>query len=193
MVRSHSLRIRTHWYQYFRYVSTMLLLVAVFILSCSTNSLLAATPYKDCGSESGTIQMFQVTDCDVAPCKLARGKTYAMNLTMQAKAPSATATVAIYGEKIYWSKNIVSRSNSIDFYLKGVIGGVPIPFPLPETNACKLGVACPVKASDVDVATFSVPVLASYPTLSLYVKIEIKDDDQKNDYVCLLFPATITN
>ena len=39
----------------------------------------------------------------------------------------------------------------------------------------------------------SLPVLSSYPSISLYVKLEIKADDQKQDYVCLEFPATITS
>ena len=80
----------------------------------------------------------------------------------------------------------------ISFPLQGIIGGIPIPFPLPESNACKLGTSCPVKQSDVNTATMSLPVLASYPSISLYAKLEIKADDQNQDYVCLLFPATIT-
>jgi hypothetical protein len=38
----------------------------------------------------------------------------------------------------------------------------------------------------------SLPVLTSYPSISLYVKLEIKDVDDNKDYVCLQFPATIT-
>ena len=76
---------------------------------------------------------------------------------------------------------------------KGVIGGIPVPFPMPETNVCKLGVKCPIGQSDVNVGSFSVPVLQSYPSLSLYIKIEFIADDQKQDYVCLQFPATIVS
>ncbi len=76
---------------------------------------------------------------------------------------------------------------------KGVIAGVPVPFPLPEPDACKLGVKCPINAADSNLATMAIPVQASYPSISLYVKLEVKADDQKQDYICLEFPATITS
>jgi hypothetical protein len=56
-----------------------------------------------------------------------------------------------------------------------------------------MGVKCPVAQSDTNIASMSLPVLPSYPSISLYVKIEIKADDQKQDYTCLEFPATITS
>ncbi|CAF0905105.1 unnamed protein product [Adineta ricciae] len=133
------------------------------------NFVRSATPYKDCGSALATVQAFEVTDCAAAPCKFIKGHTYAMNLTFQAKEASKSATVTLHG----------------------IIGGIPVPFPIPDSNACNLGVKCPVAQSDVNVGSFSVPVLQSYPSLSLYVKIEVIADDQKQDYVCLQFPATI--
>ena len=39
----------------------------------------------------------------------------------------------------------------------------------------------------------SLPVLSSYPSISLYVKLEIKDVDDNKNYACLQFPATITS
>ena len=80
------------------------------------------------------------------------------------------------------------------FYLWiiGVIGGVPIPFPLPDPDACKLNVKCPVAQGDTDIGKLSLSVLSSYPSISLYVKIEIQDDS-KHDFACLEFPATITS
>jgi hypothetical protein len=54
-------------------------------------------------------------------------------------------------------------------------------------------VKCPVNQDDANTASFSLPVLSSYPSISLYVKIEIKADDQKSDYTCLQFPATIVS
>ncbi|CAF0925012.1 unnamed protein product [Rotaria sordida] len=149
----------------------MLKLFILIALSCSINSIWADTPFKDCGSELGTIQSFTVTDCPTAPCKFEKGKTYAMNLTFTAKAPSKTASVSIHG----------------------VIGGIPVPFPLPDPDACKMNVKCPVNQNDKNEASMSLPVLSSYPSISLYVKIEIKADDQHQDYACLTFPATITS
>jgi len=76
----------------------MLALFILTVLSCSINSIWTATPYKDCGSELGTAQAFQVTGCNAAPCKFVKGNTYSMNLTFQAKAPSKTATVILHGK-----------------------------------------------------------------------------------------------
>jgi hypothetical protein len=56
-----------------------------------------------------------------------------------------------------------------------------------------MGVKCPVNANDGNVATLVLAVLPSYPSISLYVKIEVKADDQKQDYTCVQFPATITS
>jgi len=55
-----------------------------------------------------------------------------------------------------------------------------------------MGVKCPINANDGNVATMSLPILSSYPSISLYAKIELKADDQKQNYACLQFPATIT-
>lgn len=68
-----------------------------------------------------------------------------------------------------------------------------MPFPLPVPDACKMNVKCPIDQNDVNVASVSLPVLSSYPSISLYVKIEVKADDQNQDYTCLQFPATITS
>lgn len=54
-------------------------------------------------------------------------------------------------------------------------------------------VKCPVNANDVNTAVMTLPVLQSYPSLSLYVKLELKAADTSNDYACLLFPATIVS
>lgn len=43
----------------------------------------------------------------------------------------------------------------------------------------------------MNTASLSLPVLSSYPALSLYVKIELTSGDGKQDYACLQFPARI--
>jgi len=76
----------------------MLTIFILTILSCSINSIWTATPFKDCGSELSTVQAFQVSGCDAAPCKFSKGQTYSMNLTFQATTPSKTASVSIHGK-----------------------------------------------------------------------------------------------
>ncbi len=77
----------------------MLTLFILAVLSCSINSIWTATPFKDCGSELGTIQAFQVSGCDAAPCKFLKNHSYSMNLTFQAKAPSKAVTVTLHGNE----------------------------------------------------------------------------------------------
>jgi hypothetical protein len=84
----------------------MLTLFTLVILSCSCNFIWTATPFKDCGSELGTILLFEVTGCPTVPCKFVRGNAYAMNLTFQAKAPSKGATVSIHGKRLHYSSSI---------------------------------------------------------------------------------------
>lgn len=69
-----------------------------FVFAAFHAAVHCATPYKDCGSGAGTIQSFQVTDCNAAPCVFVKGNSYAMNLTFQAKAASKASTVSIHGE-----------------------------------------------------------------------------------------------
>ncbi|CAF0850234.1 unnamed protein product [Rotaria sp. Silwood1] len=141
------------------------------LLFCSLNFVWTTTPYKVCESKSGTIKTFDVTGCTTAPCKFVKGKTYTMNLTFQSEDSSITAKVSIHG----------------------IIAGIPVPFPLPDSDACKLGIKCPINNNDINTASLSLPVLSSYPSMSLYVKIEIIGDDKNQDYACLKFPATITS
>ncbi|CAF1172731.1 unnamed protein product [Rotaria sordida] len=143
----------------------------LILLFCSINFVSTATPYRVCQSELGTIKTFDVTGCTTAPCKFVKGNTYTMSITFQSKASSITAKVSIHG----------------------IIAGVPIPFPLPDPDGCKLGIKCPVNEGDINTASLSLPVLPSYPSMSLYVKIEIIGDNKNQDYACLKFPATITS
>ena len=79
----------------------------VLLFVCTISSVWMATPYKDCGSEAGTVQSFDVTGCTAAPCKFIKGHNYTMSLTTQAKAPSKTATIKMYGQyRLILSSNI---------------------------------------------------------------------------------------
>jgi hypothetical protein len=80
----------------------------------------------------------------------------------------------------------------IYLFLKGIIATVPVPFPIPNSKGCELGAKCPIAQSDVNTVSLALPVLASYPSISLYVRLEVKADDPNKDYTCLQFAATIT-
>lgn len=49
----------------------------------------------------------------------------------------------------------------------GLIGGVPIPFPLTQASVCELGATCPVEVGTDYVETVVIDVLSSYPCVSI--------------------------
>ena len=51
--------------------------------------------------------------------------------------------------------------------LHGIIGGVPLPFPLPNNDACKMGVACPIKTGDTNTFILVVFVQPAYPKVRI--------------------------
>ncbi|CAF1142595.1 unnamed protein product [Brachionus calyciflorus] len=82
--------------------------------------------YKDCGSETGTINKVTITDCNQAPCVFNKGKNYTLELEFVSKVDT---------------KSVVNK-------VFGIIAKVPVPFPLPNDNGCTLGIDCPVKSGD---------------------------------------------
>ena len=48
----------------------------------------------------------------------------------------------------------------------GIIDNVPVPFTLPEDDACKLGVTCPMKNGTNYTEKDELPVLSTYPKVS---------------------------
>ncbi len=45
----------------------------------------------------------------------------------------------------------------------GYVIGIPLPFPLPQSNGCKSGVQCPVKPGDTNIYVNTLPVRKAYP------------------------------
>lgn len=88
----------------------------------------------------------------------------------------------------FTSKEVVTKATTV---VHGIIGGVPIPFPLPHTDACKdCGLTCPLAASKDYEFHQELEVKPEYPALKLVVKWEIQDQSKK-DIVCIEVPAQI--
>jgi len=129
-----------------------------------------ATTFTDCGSTSGEVKSVDVTNCPDSEevCKLERGK-------------SAGITI-----------NFVSKceSKSLKAVVHGVIHSVPMPFPIPNPDACKSGVTCPMKNGETYTYTNNLNIRNSYPAISVTVRWELQDDQTKNT-VCVEIPAVI--
>ncbi|KAJ8720002.1 hypothetical protein PYW07_012045 [Mythimna separata] len=73
----------------------------------------------------------------------------------------------------------------------GVIMNLPVPFPLPQPDACKdNGLTCPLPAGQLANYHTTMPILKSYPKVKVEVKWELKDEND-DDLVCILIPAKI--
>ena len=79
----------------------------------------------------------------------------------------------------------------MDNLLYGVIAGVKVPFPIPQADACTNGIQCPLVAGKTYEESILVPVDPAYPQISVYVIINLIDD-QSNNLICAIFPAKIT-
>lgn len=75
-------------------------------------------------------------------------------------------------------------------HVYGIVAKIPVPFPLPNDNGCSLGINCPVKNGDSVKESVTLPVLQEYPKISLFVKWQVMDDNNKQ-MICFLFPVSI--
>ncbi|CAG0902038.1 unnamed protein product [Cyprideis torosa] len=130
------------------------------------------TPWKDCGSPDGEIGSVSIfPDCGSSTsCILSRGTNVTLTVEFQSKVKSVSAKSVVHG----------------------ILGGIPIPFPLSEPDACKSGSldVCPVTAGKGLVYKENLPIKTIYPPVKVTVKWELKDD-AGNDMICLLIPAKL--
>merc|ERR1712142_1291173 len=80
----------------------------------------AGSPYKDCGSKA-KITNVDINGCTRPPCLLAKGKDASM--TIKFLAPSA--------------------ATAVNTNVHGIIGGIPVPFSVPEEKLVKLATSIP--------------------------------------------------
>ncbi|KAF5299602.1 hypothetical protein FQA39_LY11517 [Lamprigera yunnana] len=85
----------------------------------------------------------------------------------------------------------------------GVVMGVPVAFALPNSDACvKSNLVCPLKAGDTYTYIAELPILKSYPRLTVDVKWELRkitgetntnknETDTSDDIICVLIPSKI--
>ncbi|XP_063589949.1 NPC intracellular cholesterol transporter 2 homolog a-like [Penaeus indicus] len=73
------------------------------------------------------------------------------------------------------------------------IGPIPIPFNLPNSDGCtNSSLRCPMPAGQQGVYTASLPIRSEYPSISLQVMWELRDQNN-NKLVCIKFPVQVKN
>lgn len=143
---------------------------AVCVAVCVLVAVASATKFNDCGSSTGQVSSVEVSGCPDGQdeCTLKRGSQPTIEIKFSAK----------------------GETKSLKAVVHGVIGGVPIPFPVPQSDACKSGVTCPVQSGENYTYNNKFNVRNSYPPVAVTVKYELKDDNQ-SDMACVEIPCKI--
>lgn len=110
-----------------------------------------------------------VTPCSKEPCVFKKGTNVTCTISFTPTELVSNGTLKVYG----------------------ILGGVPIPFPLPNPNACSdHGLTCPLKSEVPVELTITLPVKSEYPSVTVVAKFELKDQDS-NDVFCFEIPVVI--
>ncbi|XP_063295655.1 NPC intracellular cholesterol transporter 2 [Pelobates fuscus] len=126
--------------------------------------------FKDCGCTEGTIITVDVSPCQMQPCHLVKGQTYTVNATFTSKEDSDSCTAVVHG----------------------ILGIVPVPFPIPQPDGCKSGISCPIKSGQTYSYVTKMPISTKYPSLEVVVQWQLKDSSGK-DLFCWAIPVKITD
>ena len=119
--------------------------------------------FHDCNSTTG-LKVIGVTvdpPCTAPPCVLHKGA-------------NASIVINLTAEGDY---------NSLTNHVTGKVLGANVPFPLPEPDACKDGISCPVKNGQSCAEKVIVPIKKDYPSLQVDVTWKI-EDDKGNTQAC---------
>ncbi|KAG7197334.1 hypothetical protein KM043_018447 [Ampulex compressa] len=129
--------------------------------------------FTDCGSDVGRLKSVDVTGCeDKTQCVLKRGTNVTIEIVFEPSKPATEVKAVVHG----------------------IIMDVPMPFPLPNADACSYpqsGITCPVQKDETYTYRAELPVKQSYPRLSLNVKWELRNEAQEK-IVCVKIPAKIS-
>ena len=133
------------------------LAVVLALVSCAVArvpySRVRATPWKDCGSTNIVINNVVLEGCSGSPCVLVKGTNETVTITFTPKEAFTDLTNKLYG----------------------LIGGVPVPFPLPQADACKLGVTCPMAAGTEYVEAVVLYIESAWPDIQVIGEWKIND------------------
>ncbi|XP_018495822.1 NPC intracellular cholesterol transporter 2 homolog a [Galendromus occidentalis] len=141
------------------------------IVLCSILSVALASPYKLCSPAAGEITSVDIKDCsnDVSSCILHKGTDASIAINFKSPVDAASVTVKAFG----------------------IIGGIPLPYPLNNSDACKdSGITCPVKAETGVAYTQSFKVEKFYPSIGLNVKWTLVNESGKQ-LLCVMIPVKI--
>ncbi|XP_044733848.1 NPC intracellular cholesterol transporter 2-like [Chrysoperla carnea] len=136
------------------------ILLITFIFMIESITILVAVDVSECSKvEAPKPVHVDIKGCTEEPCLLPSGQNAIMDLTF----------VVPNNSDILWAK-----VNPIVFGIEGV-------FELPDPNVCNglLNGYCPVDQNELLTYRLEMPVLKSYPQISLSIKLSIEDENRK--------------
>ncbi|XP_053975231.1 NPC intracellular cholesterol transporter 2 homolog a-like [Hylaeus volcanicus] len=143
------------------------------LLALSISPICQALEITDCGSKVGKYTSVTLAGCDMTKpvCDLVRNTNASIHIEFTP------------------DKDV----KEVHAVVRGIIMDIPMPFPLSNADACKYsdsGIICPLAKDQSYHYMNTLPVLKSYPTLSVTVRWELRDENNE-DIVCILIPAKI--
>ncbi|GAB1609742.1 NPC intracellular cholesterol transporter 2-like [Argonauta hians] len=140
---------------------------SLFII-VSVQSIVQAVKFVDCGSKLAKLDSLEITGCTTLPCKIRRGESMQLNVTF-------TPNTVVHSAKTY---------------IHGIIRHISLPFPISNNNACvNSGLTCPLAAATPAHYHFSLDVSKDYPSLSVIIKWELRQD--QTDIICFEISAVL--
>ncbi|XP_063217786.1 ecdysteroid-regulated 16 kDa protein [Bacillus rossius redtenbacheri] len=130
----------------------------------------SATHADDCGSKIGSFSVVEVSGCsdNNHECVLRKRTNVTLHITF-------TTNEAV---------------QSVKAVVHGIVQGIPVPFSLPDGDACKTSLQCPLSAGTTYNYTAQLPVKKYYPSVQVKVKWELQNEKEE-DIVCCIIPARI--
>lgn len=110
--------------------------------------------------------------CDTSPCTIVKGSTL----------------------NAEWDFILSNDVKNLFPRVKATVGGITIPYPYPEQDACKSLVKgnCPLKKDDEATYSLRMPIDKNIPSLALKIEFALVDR-KKKPYVCFSVNAKVTS
>lgn len=142
-----------------------------FLIVFVAVGLVSGSPFRSCGKPRSSISKLEVEGCadSSRSCILRKGTDAKITITFTPTVKVDNITVKAYG----------------------IIEGVPLPYPLPNSNGCnETGLHCPLIENIKVTYSQKFPVKPFFPSLSLDVKWTFVYDTAE-ELLCALIPVRI--
>lgn len=152
---------------------TIASVIAFCFLGLCVSPICQAIEITDCGSTLGKFNSVTLKGCDMSKsvCDLIRDTNASIEIDFTTES-EVTSVIAV---------------------VHGILMDIPVPFPLPNPNACTTpdsGIQCPLSKGGMYQYKTTLPVLKSYPKVAVTIKWELRND-KNQDIICILIPAKV--